>query len=69
LSLNGFDAVFGLIQSYLRALALSAEDQLLFVGDGAVWIWNRVPGLMQALGLAAQQVYELRPVQLKLAGH
>ncbi len=58
-SLNGPDAVFGLIQSYLRPLALSAEDQLLFVGDGAVWIWNRVPGLIQTLGLAAQQVHEL----------
>jgi hypothetical protein len=51
--------VFGLIQSYLRPLALSGEDQLLFVGDGAVWIWNRVPGLIQTLGLAAQQVHEL----------
>ena len=58
-SFNGPDAVFGLIQSYLRSLALRAEDHLLFVADGAVWIWNRVPGLVKALGLAAQQVHEL----------
>ncbi len=58
-SLNGPDAVFGLIQSYLRPLALRAEDQLLFVADGALWIWNRVPGLVKALGLDPQQVHEL----------
>ncbi len=58
-SLNGPDAVFGLIQSYLRPLALGPEDQLLFVADGAVWIWNRVPGLVKALDLDPQQVHEL----------
>ncbi len=58
-SFNGPDAVFGLIQSYLHALTLRPEDQLLFVADGAVWIWNRVPGLVKALGLDPQQVHEL----------
>ena len=58
-SLNGPDAVFGLIQSYLRPLALGGEDQLLFVADGALWIWNRVPDLVKALGLDPQQVHEL----------
>lgn len=58
-TLNGPDAVFGLIQSYLRPLALRPEDQLLFVADGAVWIWNRVPGLVKALGLDPKQVHEL----------
>ena len=53
------DAVFGLIQSYLHALALRPEDRLLFVADGAVWIWNRVPRLIKALGLDPQQVHEL----------
>jgi hypothetical protein len=58
-SLKGPNALFELMQSYLRALALTPEDQLLFVADGAPWIWNRVPGLIEALGLAAQQVHEL----------
>ena len=35
------------------------EDQVLFVADGAPWIWKRVPLLVQALGLAAKQVHEL----------
>jgi hypothetical protein len=58
-SLNAPEAVFELMRSYLRALALHPDDQLLFVADGAPWIWNRVPGLIKALGLAAKQVHEL----------
>ena len=57
--LNGPDAVFELMQSYLRALELHQDDQVLFVADGAPWIWNRVPGLIKALGLQAKQVHEL----------
>jgi hypothetical protein len=32
---------------------------VLFIADGAPWIWKRVPLLVQALGLAAEQVHEL----------
>ena len=32
---------------------------MLFIADGAPWIWKRVPLLVQALGLAVQQVHEL----------
>ena len=35
------------------------ECTTLFIADGAPWIWKRVPQLVQALGLAAQQVHEL----------
>jgi hypothetical protein len=30
-----------------------------FVADGAAWIWNRVPGLVEALGLRDDQVQQL----------
>lgn len=58
-SLNAPEAIFELMQSYLRALALCEGDHLLFVADGAPWIWNRVPGLIKALGLTPKQVHEL----------
>jgi hypothetical protein len=32
---------------------------VLFLADGAPWIWKRVPLRVQALGLAAEQVHEL----------
>jgi hypothetical protein len=32
---------------------------VLLIADGAPWRWNRVPLLVHALGLAAEQVHEL----------
>src|SRR5712671_6331096 len=55
-TLKGPDAVFALLRSYLQRLEITQADQVLFVADGAPWIWKRVPLLVQALGLAAQQV-------------
>ena len=57
-SLHGPEALFRLLGGYLQGLAIEAADQVLFVADGAHWIWNRVPGLVQALGLNPKQVHE-----------
>jgi hypothetical protein len=53
------DALFKLLQGYLQQLGLVGADQVLFIADGAPWIWNRVPALVQALGLKPHQVHEL----------
>ena len=58
-TLKGPDAVFALLRSSLQRLAITQADQGLFIADGAPWIWTRVPLLVQALGLAAEQVHEL----------
>jgi hypothetical protein len=58
-TLKGPDAVFALLQSYLQRLEIMQADQVLFIADGAPWIWKRVPLLVQALGLGAEQVHEL----------
>ena len=58
-TLKGPDAVFALLRTYLQRLEITQADQVLFVADGAPWIWKRVPLLVQALGLAAEQVHEL----------
>ena len=58
-TLKGPDAVFALLRSYLQRLAITQADHVLFIADGAPWIWKRVPLLVQALGLAAEQVHEL----------
>ena len=58
-TLKGPDAVFALLRPYLQRLEITQADQVLFIADGAPWIWKRVPLLVQALGLAAQQVHEL----------
>jgi hypothetical protein len=57
-TLKGPDAVFALLRSYLQRLDITRADQGLFIADGAPWIWKRVPLLVQALGLSAEQVHE-----------
>jgi hypothetical protein len=58
-TLQGPDAVFALLRTYLQRLAITQADQVLFIADGAPWIWKRVPLLIHALGLTTAQVYEL----------
>jgi hypothetical protein len=58
-TLQGPDAVFALLYTYLQRLEITRADQVLFIADGAPWIWKRVPRLMHALGLTATQVHEL----------
>jgi hypothetical protein len=58
-TLKGPDAVFALLRTYLQRLEITQADHVLFLADGAPWIWKRVPLLVQALGLAAAQVHEL----------
>ena len=56
-TLKGPDAVFALLKYYLSKLGLELADKILFVADGARWIWLRVQPLMSDLGI--QQWYEL----------
>ena len=58
-TLQGPDAVFALLCIYLQRLEITLADHVLFIADGAPWIWKRVPLLVQVLGLAAEQVHEL----------
>jgi hypothetical protein len=59
-TMKGPDVIFGLIKFYLNKLNVSKADKILFVADGARWIWNRVATMMLSLGLLAHQFYELR---------
>jgi hypothetical protein len=58
-TLKGPEAVFALLRTYLQRLEISETDQVLFIADGAPWIWKRVPQLVQTLGLSAEQVHEV----------
>src|SRR5215831_4648154 len=58
-TLQGPDAVFALLRTYLQRLESTQADQVLFIADGAPWIWKRVPRLVQALGLPAERVHAL----------
>ena len=58
-TLGGPDAIFRLMESYLRELKITTADQILFVADGARWIWNRVGALLRRLGVQSERVNEL----------
>jgi hypothetical protein len=58
-TLQGPDAVFALLCTYLQRLQITLADHVLFLADGAPWIWKRVPRLVHTLGLATAQVHEL----------
>jgi hypothetical protein len=58
-TLQGPEAVFALLCTYLQRLDITQADQVLFIADGAPWIWKRVPLLVQTLALAVDQVHEV----------
>ena len=58
-TLRGPDAVFALLQSYAGQIDLNSADKILFVADGAPWIWYRINSLIAALGLSPNQVLAL----------
>src|SRR4051812_39469999 len=58
-TLGGPDAIFKLMEFYLRELKITTADKLLFVADGARGIWNRVGALLLRLGVKPEQVNEL----------
>ena len=47
-TLQGPDVVFALLRTSLQRLEITQADQVLFLADGAPWIWKRVPLLVQA---------------------
>jgi hypothetical protein len=51
-TLQGPDEVFRLMEFYLRQLDIDQAKEVLFIADGAKWIWQRVTQLWKRLGLA-----------------
>jgi len=58
-TLKGPDAVFGLIEQYLSQLSIDEATKVLFIADGATWIWKRVGAMFKRLGLKPEQCMEL----------
>ena len=58
-TLKGPDAVFGLIEQYLSKIGIDEATKVLFIADGAKWIWKRVGAMFTRLGLKPEQCLEL----------
>ena len=58
-TLGSCDQLFAILLAYLRGLNLTEAARVLFVADGAAWIWCRVLKLIKSLGLKDDQVQQL----------
>ena len=58
-TLKDADAVFEMMAGYLKALGGDQARQLIFVADGAKWIWNRTEGLARRLGIDPARVEQV----------
>ena len=58
-TLKGPDAIFNYLACYLKQLDLDWFEQILFIADGAHWIWNRVTKLVKQLAIKSEKVIEL----------
>lgn len=58
-ALQGPDTLFAMLTHYLQALKIEEADQVLFVSDGAKWIWNRLDALRDTLNLDGRNVHFL----------
>lgn len=58
-TLGDADDLFFLLWAYLGALGIAEAKQVVFVADGAKWIWGRTLWLWAALGLDPAKVIEV----------
>lgn len=58
-TLASCDRLFEMLQAYLISLKIVDATRILFVADGAAWIWRRIPKLIRTLQLQPGQVQQL----------
>lgn len=58
-TLGDADAVFALLRYHLLRLGAHRAQELILVGDGAPWIWNRADALRKDLGLPVERFHEV----------
>lgn len=58
-TLGDADAIFDMILGYLKALDAHEARELIVVGDGARWIWDRVASLVDRLGIDPKRVKQV----------
>lgn len=58
-TLGDADAVFELLEASLRALPIDQAKRVVFLGDGAEWIWPRVEQLIWTVGIAPDRAVQI----------
>lgn len=55
-TLGDADAIFNMLAGYLKALGAHQARELVILGDGAKWIWDRTAALAQQVGIDPAKV-------------
>lgn len=58
-TMDDCDGTFAMLTAYLRGLGCHEAKELEIVGDGALWIWERIPCLIDTIGIAKERVTEV----------
>lgn len=58
-TLGNCNALFKMLAAYLEALDISKAREVICVGDGAKWIWERAASLLVNLGVPSDRVKEV----------
>lgn len=58
-TLGDADEMFALLEAVLRALHIEDAARVVFLGDGASWIWERVERVCWTLGLPLDRVVQV----------
>lgn len=58
-TMGGADECFRLLAAYLSFLGAHLAKEVIVLGDGAEWIWNRVDDLLKVTGVERSRVTEL----------
>lgn len=58
-TLGDCDAIFDMLVGYLKALGAHEARELILLGDGAKWIWERAANLVARVGIAADRVTQI----------
>ena len=53
------DGVFTMLAGYLKALGVHEAKELVVLGDGARWIWDRIDPLVAAVGIESKRVTQV----------
>lgn len=58
-TLDDADTTFAMLVGYLKALGGQAAKELVLIGDGAKWIWERAGQMAEELGIPTDRVTEI----------
>lgn len=56
--LDNANPCFDLLTEYLKELQIEKATEVLFIADGATWIWKRVKPMLLSLGVAEEKINE-----------